>query len=245
VKPRTLQFEQLEPRQCLAALIAVVDTGTPLNRYGNPLGVIRKNFVDAKASVIDFDGHARAVWQAARSAAPSEARFAFLKVSTDAGLISAHAVNDAMQWIEDYRGPHTFVSVTLAHGSGGNFTVTPRWAFYEENLRDLKELGITAVAAAGNSYPGTPGATYPGISKYVVCAMASSGTKLQPWSQRISTGLAVDEGSTSRATGKLAGHICTVVVAGSDEPVELLKRTADVISGGWLKVNINRARAAA
>jgi hypothetical protein len=190
----------------LAAVIVIIDTGGPLNRHGEPMGIKRLNFADA-ATVNDTDGHATVVDRAARSVAPDSVRYVYAKVSDDNGRISVSATNEALEWCVDYRGAHTIIDVTLAQGTGGNFQSTPAWAMYEENLSALKAKGITVVAAAGNSYGGEPGATYPGISRYVVCAMASAGNKLQPFSQRIYAGLAMDAGSTSQATGKVAGAL--------------------------------------
>ena len=250
MNPRKPQFEQLEPRLALANLIAVIDTGAPRNYKGAEMGIIRINFYDAKASTVDFDGHATAVAQEARKTAPAGTYFAFLKVVDAQGRISFDAVGDALEYVAEYNGKHTFVSVTLAIGTGGTFTKVPNFPVtLEDELAAVKAAGVTVIAAAGNSYSGKIGVSYPGVSPHVICAMASSGDRLQPWSQRISTGLAVDAGSTSRATGKLAGYVVRIYVA-MDEPTpdaiaEVFRLTANWIRGGYGKVNIQRALEAA
>ena len=245
MNPRKPQFEQLEPRRMMANLIAVIDTGAQRNYKGAEMGIIRINFHDAKASTIDFDGHATAVAQEARKAAAAGTYFAFLKVSDAQGRISVEATRKALDYVADYSGPHTFVAATLAQGPQVSLTKLPAWAYYEKELAEVKAAGVTVVGSAGNHFDGRLGVSYPAISPHVICAMADDGNKLWSFSNRLSTQIVVDKclalsfkaGSTSRAAGAAAGYVARTWDAGDtvdDIRAELFAAGAwrrDVVTG--------------
>ena len=230
MNPRKPQFEQLEPRLMMAVvspvshkLIAIIDDAETIkNVRGGNMGVIQLDFYAPNDPVVYTGFHARAVRDAALATKPADTYFAFLKVSDASGRIDVGATKRALDFIANYSGPHIFVGATLAQGPQVSLTKLPTWAYYEQELAEVRSAGVTVIGSAGNSFDGRLGVSYPAISPHVICAMADDGNKLWSFSNRLSTQIVVDKclalsfkaGSTSRAAGAAAGYVARTWDAG-------------------------------
>jgi hypothetical protein len=142
--------------------IAILDTGTFSDHPDlTDNWRIGKDFANTTSGYLDRNGHGTHVAGIAASSDSNigvayDADIIGLKVFPDEQGAYAKGVNNALEWIAINHASHNIKVINMSLG-GGHHTTTPNSPYYlaqQHIFRRLEDLGITIVAAAGNSYLG-------------------------------------------------------------------------------------------
>ncbi len=167
--------------------VALLDTGINYNlpSLGGGIGpgyrvVYGYNFVNNTTNALDDNGHGTFLANMIGSSNPSDlgiapkVQFADLKV-LDANMNGPwSAVDNALQWVIANKTTYNIVAVNLSLG-GGNYT-SDQFDSLENDLANLKSMGVFIAAASGNNFAGgnsQAGLSYPAVDPDVVSVGAT------------------------------------------------------------------------
>lgn len=168
----------------------ILDTGAALNHpfFGpdadhNGIAdriVYQYDFADGDANASDVNGHGSNVTSIIASQDGTYTGMApgvniiDLKVFKNSGAGSFAYVEQALQWVVRNATNYNIVSVNMSLGDSGNYSTPQQLYGISDELAALASLGVTVVAAAGNSYTqfGTQGLSYPAADPNVLAVGA-------------------------------------------------------------------------
>ena len=138
------------------------------------------NFVNNTTNALDDNGHGTFLANMIGSSNPSDpgiapkVQFADLKVLDSNMNGPWTAIDNALQWVIANKSTYNIVAVNLSLGSG-NYT-SDQFNFLENDLANLKSMGVFIAAASGNNFAGNnsqPGLSYPAVDPDVVSVGAT------------------------------------------------------------------------
>ena len=166
--------------------VAILDTGIDYNDtdLGGGFGAGHRviagwNFVANNANPMDDNGHGTNIAGIIGSSNPNnpgidpDVNFIDLKVLDANNVGTWSNIDQGLQWVIAHKTQYNIVAVNLSLGSG-NYS-SDQFNLLENDLANLKALGIFTAVSAGNGYaPGSvPGLAYPAVDPDVVSVGAT------------------------------------------------------------------------
>ncbi len=166
-----------------------------------------------------------------------DANLVGLRVFDDQGQGDFDAIGDALQWVIDHHESSSISVVNISIVDGRNYhpTTLPRGeavARINALIRQLKDLRIPVVAAAGNRFDGQQGMGFPAILQETISVTATdSQDRFMPTAQRLGPALGGAFATDLAAPG--VGLTAPVGINGSTT-VEGTSFAAPLVSGAIL-----------
>ena len=110
-----------------------------------------------------------------------------LRVFNDQGRGKLSWLESSLQWVIEHQHSfeHPITTINMSIGTSWNDSELPDYADLEDELAELKKMGVLVAAAAGNRFDAEVGLSYPAVSTHVVAAASSDANgQLSEFSQR-------------------------------------------------------------